>query len=139
VSKFPKDSPQIFKNPFSSEFCDFFKCRTVRDRASWIIGQPDPSSLVLPGFIKVCESDIASILGQIPAELLKYVPEVTELQAQVAELQAEIKALKAQKAESSAVSTVAASNNLTCPYCAKTLKNQSGLANHIRFAHPDKV
>lgn len=75
------DSPRFFPNPFASEFCEFFKCRTQRCRAKYIIGQPSDSSLVQPGFLRVCEQDAISILSQLPPELLQYIPELKAMEA----------------------------------------------------------
>ena len=75
------DSPRFFPNPFASEYCEFFKCRTQRCRAKYIIGQPSDSSLVQPGFLRVCEQDAISILSQLPPELLQYIPELKAMEA----------------------------------------------------------
>lgn len=75
------DSPRFFPNPFASEFCEFFKCRTQRCQAKYIIGQPSPSSLVQPGFLRVCEQDAISIVSQLPPELLQHIPELKTMEA----------------------------------------------------------
>ncbi|MHB8122597.1 MAG: WDGH domain-containing protein [Desulfuromonadaceae bacterium] len=75
------DAPRFFPNPFASEFCEFFRCRTQRCKAKYIIGQPSDSSLVQPGFLRVCEQDAISIVSQLPPELLQYIPELKDMEA----------------------------------------------------------
>ena len=128
-----KDSPRFFKSPFSSEFCEFFKCRDVRARAKWIVGQPNPSSLVMPGFLRVCEEDAKSIVSQLPPELLEYVPEVKALQEQVRDLTEQLQAAKASNEKLQQAQSPPANQDqsgVPCPYCGEPFPNSRAMGGH---------
>ena len=150
------DSPRFFPNPFASEFCEFFKCRTQRCMAKYIIGQPSDSSLVQPGFLRVCEQDAISIVSQLPPELLPYIPElkamgdqVSALEEQVNALEEQVKDLKEQLKAAHAGLIPPASlakgdepqaTGFQCPYCDQPPFSAKGpRTNHIKAKHPGKA
>ena len=131
------DSPRFFPNPFSSEFCEFFKCRTQRCKAKYIIGQPSDSSLVQPGFLRVCEQDAISILSQLPPELLQYIPELKAMEAQIEDLKERLTAAQDGLIPSAAKGDEPQATGFQCPYCDQPPFSAKGpRTNHIKAKHP---
>jgi hypothetical protein len=66
---------QFIKNPFPSRFCEIMNAPGTHDRkiAKYLIGQPNPSSVVNPGFLAVCDDCARSIVEKLPDELLPFV------------------------------------------------------------------
>lgn len=66
---------QFIKNPFPSRFCEMMNTPGTHDRkvARYLIGQPNQSSIMNPGFLAVCDDCAKSIVEKLPDELLPYV------------------------------------------------------------------
>lgn len=67
----------FFKNPFTSTFCEMFNCQA---KGSWLIGRPNDSSLVMPGSLRLCPACAASVVQNLPDELLQHVDVVRALE-----------------------------------------------------------
>jgi hypothetical protein len=63
------DTPRFFKNPFTSTYCEMFNCT---DRATWLMGRPNDASLVMPGSIRLCDRCAASVVQNLPHELMPH-------------------------------------------------------------------
>lgn len=64
------DSVRIFLNPFNSTYCDTYNCT---QQAKWLVGRPNPSALVMPGFLRLCHKHAVSVAKHMPAELRQHV------------------------------------------------------------------
>ncbi len=99
----PKNTAQVFPNPFPHAFCDVFSCRNP---AKWFVGRPDAP---LSTCMNLCDACLRSVLASIPAEMwpknrqtAAEKAERAALEARIGELEAEIAELKAKTAASEA-------------------------------------
>lgn|GEM_PF-4160215 len=70
-------TPQFFPNPYPAAPCDMFSCST---RAKWLVGRPDGPSLVMPGFLRLCDECAKKVIKNLPDELLPHLPKKPDVQ-----------------------------------------------------------